>query len=85
MKSLQPPNSKNSILKGVARLWLKFLDRSTLFPGIRWIFLTFLFGYSLFRILKYHCLTVICILAFYTIYLILQFFTPSGLSPRFTT
>lgn len=85
MQASPPPTRQNSVIVAGIRLWKKIMDRATLSPMIRWICLALLLGYSLYRIFKYHCMTVTCILVFYIIYLTLQFFTPAGLAASLST
>ena len=69
--------SNQPLLKMINHL----LDRSTLFPAIRWAVFSIILLLSLYRIITYRCLNVLIFAGFYMVYFVLQFFTPLGLTP----
>lgn len=55
------------------------LERAVYWKRQRWGYLTFLYGYLLYRIFRYEYLGLMYIMGLYVIYLLVQYLTPSGL------
>jgi hypothetical protein len=66
------------ITKGL-RIIQSLIDRTTLFPTQRWLVLGLVFLYFLYRIIRYDYLGLLYFFGLYIIYLVVQYFTPSGL------
>ena len=71
---------KSSFLS-IPKLFNLLLDRSTLFISTRWALLTLLLTYALYRVIFYQFLAVLIFAGFYSVYFLLQYFTPIGLIP----
>jgi hypothetical protein len=65
-------STANKYLQGV-------LDRSVPYKKERWSLLLLLSGYVLYRILIYDFIAIMFFWGLYVLYLLVQFFTPSGL------
>ena len=65
-------NTDNKYLQGL-------LDRSVPYKRERWAALLLLSAYVLYRILIYDFLAIMFFWGLYVLYLLVQFFTPSGL------
>lgn len=65
------------------QLWLRklrsCLDQSVPYKKGRWGYLAFLYAYVCYRIFCYDYLGLMYFMGLYIIYLIVQYFTPSGL------
>lgn len=55
------------------------VDKTALYRRERWSYLIFFNAYVLYRIFRYEYLGIMYFLGLYVIYLIVQYFTPSGL------
>lgn len=56
-----------------------WLDRSVPYPFERWLMLALLTAYVLYRIVAYDFLAILFLWGLYILYLLVQFYTPSGL------
>ena len=68
-----------SRLIGLLRPLNTILERTTLFYRQRWGFLVFFYSYVLYRIFTLDYLGLLYFLGLTIIYLIIQYYTPSGL------
>lgn len=68
-----------SHLNTAKRLARNALDRSVPYPRERWLLLALLTTYVLYRIIVYNYMAILFLWGLYVLYLIVQFYTPSGL------
>ena len=61
------------------RVARKYLDLSVPYPSQRWALLIILSAYVTYRIFVYDYLAIMFFWGLYVLYLVVQFYTPSGL------
>ena len=61
------------------KLFRNYLDRSVAYPLERWLALSLLTVYVLYRIVAYEFMAIFFLWGLYVLYLVVQFYTPSGL------
>lgn len=66
-------------IKAANKIYQRILDDLVLYPRERWASLALLFVYVVYRILVYDFLAIMFFWGLYILYLVVQFFTPSGL------
>lgn len=66
-------------IKTANKILQRLLDRSVPYRKLRWAFVMLLTLYVLYRILVYDFLAIMFFWGLYILYLLVQFFTPSGL------
>lgn len=68
-----------SSIKAWQKLIQGYLDRSVPYKNQRWLIISILSIYVLYRILVYDFIAIMFFWGLYVLYLLVQFFTPSGL------
>lgn len=63
----------------ITRKWRAITDKTAIYRRERWSYLIFFDAYVLYRIFRYDYLGLMYFVGLYIIYLIVQYFTPSGL------
>lgn len=61
------------------RIARQYLDRSVPYPSQRWAVLAILSAYVIYRIFAYDFLAIMFFWGLYVLYLVVQYYTPSGL------
>jgi hypothetical protein len=66
---------KNEMVRKI----LTLIEKTVAYRRKRWGYLIFFYAYVLYRVFHYDYLGLMYIIGLYVIYLIVQYFTPSGL------